>query len=233
MIKKNIQIVKREVEEICNSCGRNSNRITLIAVSKTNPISAIEEAFSAGINNFGENKAQEFRDKSRIVEKDISWHFVGHLQTNKVKYVIDSAEYIHSVDSIKLATEINTRALLINKIQKILIEMNTSEESSKFGIHDFDNLYKLVEECSIFKNLEVKGLMTMAPYTADENIIRKSFSRLRDLKEKLNTQWNNITELSMGMTNDYKIALEEGSTMLRIGTAIFEERDSSKSWREK
>jgi len=233
MIAKNIQIVNNKIEEICNNCGRNSKTITLIAVSKTNPISSINEAYSAGIRNFGENKAQELRDKSGLVDKDYLWHFVGHLQTNKVKYVIDTAEYIHSLDSLKLANEINKRASSINKIQKILIEVNTSGESSKFGIQDFEHLQKLVEECSSLKNIEVKGLMTMAPYTSDEKLIRKCFLRLREMKEKLNSRWNNITELSMGMTNDYKIAIEEGATMLRIGTAIFDRRDNSKSWREK
>ena len=147
--------------------------------------------------------------------------------------MIDSAEYIHSVDTIKLAGAIDSKASSINKIQKILIEVNTSGESSKFGIHDFESLKNFIEECSSYSNIEVKGLMTMAPFTSDKNVIRKCFSELREMKEKLNNQWNNISELSMGMTNDYKIAIEEGSTMLRIGTAIFGERDKLKTWREK
>lgn len=233
MIKKNVQIIKEKIAEICDNSERNQKEITLIAVSKTNPLSVIEDAYSAGIIDFGENKAQELRDKSKLVESNFNWHFIGHLQTNKVKYVIDSAEYIHSVDTIKLASAIDSKASSINKIQKILIEVNTSGESSKFGIHDFENLKNFIEECNSYSNIEVKGLMTMAPYTSDENIIRKCFSELRDMKEKLNNQWNNISELSMGMTNDYKIAIEEGSTMLRIGTAIFGERDKSITWREK
>ncbi len=233
MIIKNVQIFKERIVKICDNSGRNPEEITLIAVSKTNPLSAIEEAYSAGIEDFGENKAQEFRDKSKLVVSNFNWHFVGHLQTNKIKYVIDSAEYIHSVDTIKLASGIDSKASSINKIQKILIEVNTSGESSKFGIHDFENLKNFIEECSSYSNIEVKGLMTMAPFTSDKNVIRKCFSELREMKEKLNNQWNNISELSMGMTNDYKIAIEEGSTMLRIGTAIFGERDKSKTWREK
>lgn len=233
MIIKNVQIIKEKIAEICDNSGRNYKEIKLIAVSKTNPLSVIEDAYSAGIIDFGENKAQELRDKSKLVESSFNWHFIGHLQTNKVKYVIDSAEYIHSVDTIKLASTIDSKASSINKVQKILIEVNTSGESSKFGIHNFENLRSFIEECSSYSNLEVKGLMTMAPYTSDENIIRKCFSELRDMKEKLNDQWSNISELSMGMTNDYKIAIEEGSTMLRIGTAIFGERDKSKTWREK
>lgn len=233
MIKKNVQIIKEKIAEICDNSERNQKEITLIAVSKTNPLSVIEDAYSAGIIDFGENKAQELRDKSKLVESNFNWHFIGHLQTNKVKYVIDSAEYIHSVDTIKLASAIDSKASSINKIQKILIEVNTSGESSKFGIHDFENLKNFIEECNSYSNIEVKGLMTMAPYTSDENIIRKCFFELRDMKEKLNNQWNNISELSMGMTNDYKIAIEEGSTMLRIGTAIFGERDKSITWREK
>ena len=233
MIMKNVQIFREKIAEICDNSVRNPEEITLIAVSKTNPLSVIEEAYSAGIADFGENKAQEFRDKSKLFSGDFNWHFIGHLQTNKVKYVIDSAEYIHSVDTIKLASTIDSKASSKNKIQKILIEVNTSGENSKFGIHDFESLKNLIDECSSYSNIEVKGLMTMAPFTSDENVIRKCFSELREMKEKLNNQWSNISELSMGMTNDYKIAIEEGSTMLRIGTAIFGVRDKSKTWREK
>lgn len=233
MIIKNIQIIKEKIAEICDNSGRIQKEITLIAVSKTNPLSVIEDAYSSGITDFGENKAQELRDKSNLVVSNFNWHFIGHLQTNKVKYVIDSAEYIHSVDTIKLVSTIDNKASSINKIQKILIEVNTSGESSKFGIHDFESLKNFVEECNSYSNIEVKGLMTMAPFTSDKNVIRKCFSELREMKEKLNNQWNNISEISMGMTNDYKIAIEEGSTMLRIGTAIFGERDKSKTWREK
>lgn len=233
MIIKNVQIIKEKIAEICDNSRRNHKEITLIAVSKTNPVSVIEDAYSVGITDFGENKAQELRDKSKLVTGNFNWHFIGHLQTNKVKYVIDSAEYIHSVDTIKLASVIDSKASSINKIQKILIEVNTSGETSKFGIHDFENLKSFIEECNSYSNLEVKGLMTMAPFTSDENLIRNCFSELREMKDKLNNQWNNISELSMGMTNDYKIAIEEGSTMLRIGTAIFGERDKSKTWREK
>ena len=233
MITENVHIVKEKIAEICKNSGRNPGEITLIAVSKTNPISAIEEAVSAGITDLGENKAQELRDKSKLIEGDFNWHFIGHLQTNKVKYVIRAAEYIHSVDSVKLAEEINRKAEALDKVQKILIEVNTSGEESKYGIQDFDSLESLIEKCETLSNIEVKGLMTMAPFTSDEDVIRKCFINLREMKEKLNNRWDNITELSMGMTNDYKIAIEEGSTMLRIGTAIFGQRDISKSWREK
>lgn len=233
MIIKNVQIINEKIAEICNNSGRDRTEIKLIAVTKTNPLNVIEEAFSAGIKDFGENKAQELRDKSKLGISNFSWHFIGHLQTNKVKYVIEAADYIHSVDTIKLAREIDSKASSINKIQKILIEVNTSGESSKFGIHNFESLNNLITECSSYSNIKVKGLMTMAPFTSDEYVIRKSFSELREMKEKLNNEWNNISELSMGMTNDYKIAIEEGSTMLRIGTAIFGERDTSKNWREK
>ncbi|MEN8193031.1 MAG: YggS family pyridoxal phosphate-dependent enzyme [Bacteroidota bacterium] len=231
MIASNVQIVKSEIEDICNNCGRKFDEITIIAVSKTKPLDAIKEAYKAGITDFGENKAQELRDKSKIIQSDFNWHFVGHLQTNKVKYVINSAEYIHSVDSVKLAEEINNKAISNNKIQKILIEVNTSGEDSKFGIRDFESASQIIDACSKLENIRIKGLMTMAPFTDDEKIIRTCFSRLREMKEKLNIINNQIIELSMGMTNDYKIAIEEGSTILRIGTAIFGQRDSSKGWR--
>jgi len=233
MITENVHIVKEKIAEICDISGRKPEEITLIAVSKTNPVSVIEEAISAGITDLGENKAQELRDKSKLIDGDFNWHFIGHLQTNKVKYVIKSAEYIHSVDSVKLVEEINRKAGSIDKVQKILIEVNTSGEVSKYGIQDFEILKNLIKECKSYSNIEVKGLMTMAPFTSDENVVRKCFSDLREMKEKLNDHWQNITELSMGMTNDFKIAIEEGSTMLRIGTAIFGQRDISKNWREK
>ncbi len=233
MITENIHIVKEQIAEICKNSGRNPDEITLIAVSKTNPISAIQEAVSAGLTDLGENKAQELRDKSKLIEGNFKWHFIGHLQTNKVKYVIKSAEYIHSVDSVKLVEEINKKAEAIEKVQKILIEVNTSGEESKYGVQGYDEIESLIEKCEAYSNIEVKGLMTMAPFTSDKDVIRKCFSDLREIKIKLNNRWKNITELSMGMTNDYKIAIEEGSTMLRIGTAIFGHRDISKNWREK
>ncbi len=232
MIAENINILSEQISEKCSQIGRNASDITLIAVSKHNPVSSIIEAYNSGMRNFGENKAQELRDKDELIEQDVCWHFIGHLQTNKIKYIIKSAEYIHSVESIKLAEEINKKAASIGKVQKIMIECNTSGEESKFGIHSFEDLCKFVAEIRSFENIKVVGLMTMAPYTEDEEIIRKCFGGLRLWRDKLNEKGFELTELSMGMTNDYEIALEEGATMLRIGSAIFGERDYNKTWKD-
>lgn len=225
MIAENLKLVEGKIEQICLKIGRNRSEIKLIAVSKTQLKEVIEEALRAGIKDLGENKAQELRDKSEIIVGDFNWHFIGHLQSNKIKYVIKSAEYIHSVDSIKLADEINKKAESINKIQKVLLEINTSKEASKFGLTDEKEIFEISEFCNLAKNLDLVGLMTMAPYTDDDTVIRKCFVTLRSVKEKLNSSGFQIRELSMGMTNDYEIAIEEGATMLRIGTAIFGERN--------
>ena len=225
MIAKNLKIIREKISAKCLETGRDINDITLIAVSKTYPAEAVETAFQEGIKDFGENKAQELTKKAEDVKPDVSWHFIGHLQTNKVKYIINSAEYIHSVDSVKLADEINKRADALNKVQKILLEVNTSKEASKYGIETEEELRSVVEYCRECKNLKVTGLMTMAPYTDDTAVIKKCFSTLRELKDKLNDDGFELTELSMGMSNDYEIAIEEGATMLRIGSAIFGERN--------
>ncbi|MCK5590530.1 MAG: YggS family pyridoxal phosphate-dependent enzyme [Candidatus Pacebacteria bacterium] len=232
MIDENFKIIEEKINETCIKTNRKIDDITLVAVSKNNNISSISEAYSAGILNFGENKAQELRDKSKLVKENVIWHFIGHLQTNKVKYIIDTAEYIHSVDSVKLTEEINKRATGIDKIQKILIEINTSGENSKYGIKNLDELNNITNHYLGLSNIELVGLMTMAPFIENENIIRESFIRLREYKEELNKQGLQLTELSMGMTNDYQIAIEEGATMLRIGTAIFGKRDYSLTWRD-
>lgn len=232
MIRENINKIQQKISEICEKCGRNPDEITLIAVSKNNPVSAIKEAQKCGQVHFGENKAQELRDKSEIISDGIDWHFIGHLQTNKVKYAVKAAEFIHSVDSEKVLEEINKRADSQGKVQKILFEVNTSDESNKFGLKDFVSLKKLVTRSTELPNVEVRGLMTMAPYTEDKKIIRDCFLQLREWKDKLNDDGFNLVDLSMGMTNDFDIAIEEGSTIVRIGTAIFGERDYSQKWNE-
>ncbi|MBN1639363.1 MAG: YggS family pyridoxal phosphate-dependent enzyme [Ignavibacteriales bacterium] len=225
MIKDNIKILFDKIEQRCESCGRDFNELTIIAVTKNQLIEKLYEAHDSALIHFGENKAQEFKQKVELFNKPVHWHFIGHLQTNKVKYIIDAAEFIHSVDSLKLAEEINKKANLINKKQKILLQINTSLEESKFGIISDDNIFELYEFSSRLENISVEGLMTMAPFTDDEKIIRNSFKSLRFFKEKLEQKYNTkLNELSMGMTNDYLIAIEEGATMLRIGTAIFGER---------
>ncbi len=171
MITENIKIIREKINEACVRASRDISTIRLVAVSKTYPVDAIKQAIDSEVFDFGENKAQEFKDKAENISEDVRWHFIGHLQTNKVKYVIKSAEYIHSVESEKLADEINKRAAGLEKIQKILLEVNTSKEASKFGIETEDELKKILAYCSKCENLKVAGLMTMAPYTDDESVI--------------------------------------------------------------
>jgi len=231
MIAENLKKVHRRINEKCRSVNRDPEEITLIAVSKYFGLDAITQVYNEGVLNFGENKAQELDAKFSELGDKISWHFIGNLQKNKVKYVIQSAKFIHSVTSVSLANEINKRAEAIDKIQKILIQVKTSDEETKSGVAE-EEASKLVLACREYKNLLPVGLMTMAPLTDDENLIRKSFSDLRKLRDRLNSQGFNLGELSMGMTSDFEIAIEEGATMLRIGSAIFGERDYSKNWKE-
>ncbi len=225
MIAENI---KRLNEIICLKCeqvGRKREEVLLIAVSKNNPISSIIDANNIGLLDFGENRAYELRDKSiELSERSLNWHYIGGLQKNKVKYIINAAKYIHSVESIGLAEEINKKAAGINKIQKVLIECNISNEVSKMGLLDSEEIWKLAEYIKGCSNLELKGLMTMAPYTDETNVIKKTFKGLKSVFDEMNRDNYHLTELSMGMTNDFEFGIEEGSTMLRIGTAIFGER---------
>lgn len=232
MIAENLAILRQKIEETCRKSGRNAEEVKLIAVSKYFGIDAIIEAKNCGISDFGENRAQELTLKFEKLGNDVTWHFIGTLQKNKVKYAVNAAELIHSVDSLELVEEINKRSEKIGKIQKILVEVKTSEEETKSGLETETEILNLVNRCSELKNLELKGLMTMAPLTDDTNIIRKSFRDLRNLKDRINNKGFNLTELSMGMTSDFEIAVEEGATMIRIGSAIFGDRDYSKDWRQ-
>lgn len=225
MIEENLKLVEEKISNRCNLIGRNRSEITLIGVTKTQSIETIKLAIDVGLKDFGENKAQELRDKAEIISNNIRWHFIGHLQTNKVKYIIKVADFIHSIDSIKLAEEINKRAAHINKKQNVLLEIKTSDEATKYGLINEKDIFETALYCLEASNLNLIGLMTIAPLTDDENLIRKSFIQLRKLKEKMNNAGFNLTELSMGMTNDFEIAIEEGATMLRIGTAIFGQRN--------
>jgi len=232
MIKENIQNIQRNIQEVCIKTGRKPSEIRIIAVTKNTGLNSIREVVDHGLTNLGESKAQELTEKSGLFDENICWHFIGHLQSNKVKYVVNSAGFIHSIDSIKIADEINRYALKRNKTFKVLLEVNTSGESNKYGISELTDLLQVADYCESASNLKLVGLMTMAPYTDEEKIIRKCFSDLRKLRSTLNEQGYDLTELSMGMSNDYLIAIEEGSTMIRLGTAIFGERDYSKSWKE-
>ena len=232
MIVENLQSVIEKIRRKCTETNRDPSGIKLIAVSKNFGIEEINEVFKNGITDFGENRAQELDIKYERLGNKITWHFIGNLQRNKVRFVVNSAEYIHSVDSLLLASEINKYAVKHNKIQKVLLQIKTSFEETKSGLTDYSEIKDLAFYCEDFKNLDLVGLMTIAPLTDDENLIRKSFSQLRKLKERLNSESLKINELSMGMTSDFEIAIEEGATMLRIGSAIFGERDYSKDWKE-
>jgi len=233
MIAENLAQIREKIALSCEKSSRNADKVKLIAVTKYFGTDIIEEAISAGLTDFGENKAQELNLKYQKLGDKVTWHFIGTLQKNKVKYAVKAAEFIHSVDSIELADEIDARAGKLSKVQKILLEVNTSSEDSKSGLITEDDVFRLAEQCNKKNNLELVGLMTMAPFTDDEQVIRNSFSSLRSLKEKLiKNGFTKITELSMGMTNDYELAVDEGATMLRIGSAIFGERNYSKDWRE-
>lgn len=228
MIAENIRHLRERIDTKCAEFKRNPQEIRLVAVSKFFGVDAISEANKLGVTDFGENKAQELRDKYEILGDKVTWHFIGTLQRNKVKYAVRAAAYIHSVDSAALADEINKEAKKLSRVQKILLEVKTSSEETKSGLCDDEDVLELVRHCSNLPNVELVGLMTMAAFTDDKKIIRKSFTDLRNLKDKINQNGFNLRELSMGMTNDYEIAIEEGSTMLRIGSAIFGQRDYSK-----
>lgn len=232
MIAENLNRLKDKILQKCTELNQEPDKLKLVAVSKFFGIKEITEANRLGITDFGENKAQELRDKYELLGDKVTWHFIGTLQKNKVKYVVNSASYIHSVDSTGLAEEINKQAKKLSKVQKILIEVKTSFEETKSGIAGEDEIFGLAKFCKSLSNLDLIGLMTMAPFTNDQKIIRKSFSNLRNLKDKLNNQGMNLVELSMGMTSDFEIAIEEGATILRIGSAIFGERNYSKDWRQ-
>lgn len=232
MITENLAILRQKIEETCKRSGRNTADIKLIAVSKYFGVDKILEAKNCGLTDFGENRAQELTLKYEKLGDSVTWHFIGSLQKNKVKYVVKAAELIHSVDSLELVEEINSRAEKLGTAQNILLEVKTSEEETKSGLETENEILTLVKRCSELNNINLKGLMTMAPLTEDSDIIRKSFRDLRNLKDRINNKGYNITELSMGMTSDFEIAIEEGATMIRIGSAIFGDRDYSKDWRQ-
>ena len=232
MIAENIKHLNERIAAKCLEFKRNPEEIRLIAVSKFFGIDAINETRRLGIADFGENKAQELRDKYEILGDKVTWHFIGALQRNKVKYAVKATSYIHSVDSQILADEVNKEAKKLNKVQNILLEVNTSSEESKSGLTEKEEVINLVKHCSSLQNIKLIGLMTVAPFTDDTKIIRKSFADLRNLKDEINQIGFDLKELSMGMTNDFEIAIEEGATMLRIGSAIFGQRNNITDWRK-
>lgn len=227
MVTDNYKYIKQQVIETAQKCGRNPDDITLIAVSKTKPLSDIEELIQIGVSDFGENKVQELCEKYENVSQPVRFHLIGHLQTNKVKYVVDKACLIHSVDSLKLAKEIQKEAAKKQVVCQILIEVNVAEEQSKFGFHT-NEVIPFIEEIASFPNIHVNGLMTIAPFVENPEENRDYFRTLKQLSlDIISKNIDNIdmNVLSMGMTNDYKVAIEEGATMVRVGTAIFGARN--------
>jgi len=226
-IKKRLTDIKERIKKTAIDCGRPPDTVRLVAVSKTIPEDTVREAIKAGVDILGENYIQEARDKINTLSAyPVLWHFIGHLQSNKAKYAVKLFDMIHTVDSLKLAKELNKQAKKINKIQKILIQVNISMESTKSGIHEED-AQKLIKEISLFGNLSIKGLMTMPPFFNNPEKVRPHFSALRNLRDKIrNEAIKNVSmqELSMGMTGDFEVAIKERATLVRIGTAIFGER---------
>ena len=222
-LKERLRNVRRRIRKAAKRSNRNDEEITLVAVSKTHPIKKIKFFYENGIKIFGESRAQNLREKDhKIKNNDISWHFVGHLQTNKVKYLLrmKKCNMIESLDSFRLAKEINKRAEKNNRIMPLLVEVNVSRDQSKYGIMP-ENTVEFVKKVDKFSNIKIKGLMTLAPYVDNPEDTRPYFKKLAKLKEKVNSEGFNLKELSMGMSNDFEIAIEEGSTMVRIGTALF------------
>lgn len=227
MIQENIKLVEENIKKACEKVGRDVNEVTLIAVSKTKPYTAIEEALPTGVKDYGENKVQELCDKYEILPKDIKWHMIGHLQRNKVKYLVGKASLLHSVDSIRLAEQIEKEYAKADEIANILIEVNMAQEESKFGITS-EETEQLVREIAKFPHIRIKGLMTIAPYTDNPESNRVYFRNMKKLSvdiENKNIDNVSMSVLSMGMTGDYQVAVEEGATLVRVGTGIFGERN--------
>lgn len=227
MLKTNLQEVESKIQAACKKANRKREDVTLIAVSKTKPVSALQEVYDLGTRHFGENKVQELCEKYPQLPSDIHWHLIGHLQRNKVKNVIEKASLIHSVDSVRLAETIEAEAAKKDLIVNILIEVNVAEEDSKFGVSVAEAL-PMIETISKFPHIRIKGLMTIAPFVENAEENRSVFARLRklsvDIAEK-NIDNVSVGILSMGMTNDYEVAIEEGATMVRVGTGIFGARE--------
>ena len=229
MLRENLQEVEERIQEACRRAGRDRSEVTVVAGSKTKPVSMLKEAYDLGVRVFGENKVQEIREKYEALPKDIEWHMIGHLQTNKVKYIADKVSLIHSVDSLRLAETIEKEAVKHNRIVDILLEVNVAEEESKFGIKTSEVL-ALAENVVQLPHIRLRGLMTIAPFVENPEKNRAIFANLHelyvDIKDK-NIDNGTVSILSMGMTNDYEVAIEEGATMVRVGTGVFGARDYS------
>lgn len=230
MVIENLKKVENKITAACLRAGRAREDVTLIAVSKTKPESMVEEAYSVGQRDFGENKVQEICRKIEVLPQDIRWHMIGHLQRNKVRQVVGKACMIHSVDSLRLAEAISQEAVKQDSIVPVLIEVNVAQEESKFGVTTEETI-ALIEAAAKLPHISIRGLMTIAPFVEDPEENRPIFRKLKQLSVDIAAKnINNVTMsvLSMGMTNDYEVAIEEGATMVRVGTGIFGERDYTK-----
>ena len=227
MVAQNLALVSQKIEQACRRAEREPKEVTLIAVSKTKPLPLLQEAYDAGCRDFGENKVQELVDKIEAMPKDIRWHMIGHLQRNKVKYIVGKVFLIHSVDSLRLAEEISRESEKKQVTTSILVEVNVAQESSKFGLLSAGAVADLITQIAALPHIAVQGLMTIAPYTENAEENRQYFRALKQLSVDImqkNIDNVSMDVLSMGMTGDYEVAAEEGATCVRVGTGIFGER---------
>ena len=226
-MKQRLEQIKERIRKACESCSRDADSVRLVAVSKTIAAGTVQAAIEAGVTILGENYMQEAREKfNALVQYPVSWHFIGHLQSNKAKYAVRLFDLIHSVDSLKLARELDKQAKKVDKIQQILVQVNISAEDTKSGT-SADETPGLISEISKLENLSIRGLMTMPPYFYQPEKVKPFFAALRELRDQIKAQSLpnvSLEELSMGMTGDFEVAIEEGATLVRIGTAIFGER---------
>ena len=228
-ISDNLRLVEENIAAACKRAGRKREEVKLIAVSKTHPVEAVKEAMRCGIRSFGENKVQELKDKMEKIDDSLDWHLIGHLQTNKVKYVVGKVSLIHSLENIRLAEALDKEATKLGITVDVLAEINVAKEDTKFGVNPED-AENFIREVSKFPNINIKGLMTVAPYTDISEENRKYFRQLKKIMVDLNSKnIHNVSMnvLSMGMTGDYETAIEEGATLVRVGTGIFGHRDYS------
>ncbi|MDO4321577.1 MAG: YggS family pyridoxal phosphate-dependent enzyme [Lachnospiraceae bacterium] len=226
MLRENLNEVEQRIEAACRRCGRSRSEVFLVAVSKTKPVEMLQEVYGEGVRDFGENKPQEIKEKYPQLPQDIKWHMIGHLQRNKIKYIIDKVCMIHSVDSLRLAEAIDEEAAKHGIVMPVLVEVNVAKEESKYGIMP-EETEAFIRQLSTLQHICVQGLMTIAPFTENAEDNRVHFRNLKklyvDIKAK-NIDNVNMCNLSMGMTGDYEVAIEEGATMVRVGTGIFGER---------
>ncbi|MCR8745323.1 YggS family pyridoxal phosphate-dependent enzyme [Romboutsia lituseburensis] len=230
-IKENLNYIRNNIKKSTEKSNRKENDVMLLAVTKTVDVDDVQEAINNGVTDVGENKPQELARKYEVLGDKVNWHLIGSLQTNKVKYIIDKVYMIHSLDREVLCEEIQKRAEKINRTINCLVQVNISKEESKHGLEE-GNVLEFIENVSNkYKNIRIRGLMTMAPFTEDEEAVRKVFKGLKDLSisiEQKNIPNVSMEYLSMGMSNDYEIAIEEGSTIVRVGTSIFGARNYNK-----